>query len=218
MKVIIYSRVSTTVQSCQRQTNELLLLAKTNKWQVIKIYEEKVSGMDMIINQPKLVEMFDFINKNHVDKILCWELSRICRVPSELSNILKFLNKKKISLFIKVFNIETLDENRNINKTTETLLNSIMEYGSFEAKIVRSRVKSGYDAFRENGGKVGRKEGFKKDMELVLKENQDVIDQLNLGLSIRRIMKLTNRSSGTVQKIKKYLDNKSVSGGNPEGF
>ena len=74
-----------------------------------------------------------------------------------------------------------------------------------ERTTIRQRVKSGYDSYRKNGGKVGRKEGYKKDNETLLAEHKDIVKLLKQNLSVRKIMKLTDKSSGTVQKVKGLL-------------
>jgi DNA invertase Pin-like site-specific DNA recombinase len=79
------------------------------------------------------------------------------------------------------------------------ILTSVSE---MEKTTIRLRVKSGYENFRKNGGKVGRKEGFRKDKDLLLTEHKDVVKLLKQGYSVRKTMKLTDKSSGTVMKIK----------------
>ena len=44
MKVVIYSRVSTNSQDYKRQTEELLDFSKNMNYEVISIFEEKISG------------------------------------------------------------------------------------------------------------------------------------------------------------------------------
>ena len=58
------------------------------------------------------------------------------------------------------------------------------------------------------GIKVGRKEGFRKDNEALLTEHKDVAKLLKQGLSVRKVMKLTDKSSGTIQKVKKLVEQK----------
>ena len=74
-----------------------------------------------------------------------------------------------------------------------------------ERTTIRQRIKSGYDNYRKSGGVVGRKEGYKKSDDLILEENKDVVKLLKQGYSVRKVMKLTDRSSGLVQKIRKLL-------------
>ena len=75
-----------------------------------------------------------------------------------------------------------------------------------EKTTIRQRIKSGYENFRKNGGKVGRKEGFRKDTEAILSEHKDVVKLLKQGYSVRKVMKLTDKSSGTVQKVKRLIE------------
>jgi DNA invertase Pin-like site-specific DNA recombinase len=85
------------------------------------------------------------------------------------------------------------------------ILTSVSE---MEKTTIRQRVKSGYDQFRKNGGKVGRKDGFRKDKDLLLLEHKDVVKLLKQDYSVRKIMKLTDKSSGTIMKIKKLINDK----------
>jgi DNA invertase Pin-like site-specific DNA recombinase len=82
------------------------------------------------------------------------------------------------------------------------VLTSVSE---MEKTTIRLRVKSGYENFRKNGGKVGRKEGFRKDKGLLLSEHKDIVKLLKQNYSIRKIMKLTDKSNGTVMKVKKVM-------------
>ena len=70
---------------------------------------------------------------------------------------------------------------------------------------IRQRIKSGYDNFRKGGGKVGRKKGFKKSDDDLLEQHRDIIKYIRQGQSIRNTMKLTGKSSGTIQKIKRLI-------------
>lgn len=205
MKVVIYSRVSTSIQDYSRQTIELKDFASTMGWIVLNVFEEKISGGKKNDERPALIEMIDFIKANEVNKVLCWELSRIGRNTIEVLKTIEILNENKISLFIRNHNIETLDVEGKINPITSFMIQILTSIGEMERSTIRQRVKSGYDQFLKSGGKVGRKEGFRKDENLILQENKDVIKLLKKGYSVRKVMKLTDRSSGLVQKVKRLL-------------
>ena len=108
-------------------------------------------------------------------------------------------------MFIKNYNIETLTEDKEINPLSQFMVQILSSVSMMERVQIRQRVKSGYDNFRTNGGKVGRKEGFRKSEEDLLSEHKDVVKLLKQGLSVRKVMKLTDKSSGTIQKISKLL-------------
>jgi len=205
MKVVIYSRVSTNSQDYKRQTEELLEFSKNMNYEVVSIFEEKISGGKTNEERPELMKMINYIKSNKIDKVLCWELSRLGRNTIEVLKTIQLLNENCISLYIKNHNIETLNDKCEINPMSQFLIQILTSVSEMEKTQIRQRIKSGYESFRKNGGKVGRKEGFKKDTETLLTEHKDVVKLLKQGYSVRKTMKLTDKSSGTIQKIKKLI-------------
>jgi DNA invertase Pin-like site-specific DNA recombinase len=204
MNVVIYSRVSTSKQEFSRQTEELKLYSGNMGYSVIGIFEEIVSGAKRNEDRPILIEMMQFISQNQVSKVLVWELSRLGRNASQVLLTLDMLNQNKISLYIKNYNIETLDQDGNINPMSQFMLQILNTVNEMEKNSIVSRLRSGYkrhvfDLQRP----VGRKKGYRKPDQLILDENTDVIKLLRKGYSVRVIMKLTGKSSGLIQKIKK---------------
>jgi len=202
MKAVIYSRVSTSTQDTKRQSDELMDYASKMKMEVVKVFEEKISGAKRNDERPVLMEMIQFIKKNKIEKVLCWELSRIGRNSLEVLKTIQLLNENQISLYIKNFNIETLNEKKEVNPLSQFMVQILTSVSEMERTQIRQRIKSGYDSFRNQGGKVGRKKGYTKDKETLLQEHKDIIKFLRQGQSVRNIMKLTGKSSGTVQKVK----------------
>ncbi len=205
MRVVIFSRVSTNIQDYKRQTEELTEYSRKMGYEVVKSFEEKISGGKNNEDRPQLMAMINFIKENKIDKVLCWELSRIGRNTIEVLKTIKLLNDNCIALYIKNYNIETLSDRCEINPLSQFMIQILTSVSEMEKTTIRQRVKSGYDSFRKNGGKVGRKEGFKKDSEALLTEHKDIVKLLKQDFSVRKIMKLTDKSSGTVQKIKGLL-------------
>jgi DNA invertase Pin-like site-specific DNA recombinase len=205
MKVVIQSRVSTVIQENKRQVQELSEYASKMGWEVIKVFEEKISGGKKNEERPILLEMIQFVKDHQVDKVLCWELSRIGRNSLEVLKTIELLNENCISLFIKNYNIETLNDKCEINPLSQFMIQILTSVSQMERSQIRQRIKSGYDSFRKNGGKVGRKSGFTKDKETLLNQHKDIVKYLRQGQSVRNIMKLTGKSSGTVQKIKNLI-------------
>lgn len=207
MKVVIFSRVSSQVQDYQRQTDELKEYSKKMGWEVVKIFEEKISGGKKNEERPILMEMIDFIkeNKEHsIKKVITWELSRIGRSPIQVLRTIELLNENCISLYIKNFNLETLNDNCEVNPLSQFMIQILNSVNEMERTTIRMRMKSGYDNYRKTH-KVGRKEGFRKDEQNLLTEYKDVVKLLKQGYSIRKVMKLTDKSSGTIQKVKKII-------------
>ena len=74
-----------------------------------------------------------------------------------------------------------------------------------ERENIAHRLNSGYNQYRANGGKVGRKKGSVKSVEQIKEEYRGVIQDLQKGESIRRAAKLNDVSVSTVQRIKKLF-------------
>jgi DNA invertase Pin-like site-specific DNA recombinase len=206
VKVVIYSRVSTNLQDYQRQTLELKEFSQKNNWEVVSVFEEKISGAKSNEERPQLMKMIDFIKENNIDKVLCWELSRLGRNTLEVLKTINLLNNKCISLYIKNHNIETLNDKCEINPMSQFMIQILTSVSEMEKSTIRMRISSGYNNYRNQGGKVGRKEGFKKGNELILEENKEVVKLIKQGYSIRKVMKLTDKSSGLVQKVKRLIE------------
>ena len=64
MKVVILSRVSTHTQDNQRQINELTEFSKNRNWELVKVFQEKISGNTKNEDRPVLMEMISFIQRN----------------------------------------------------------------------------------------------------------------------------------------------------------
>lgn len=205
MKVVIYSRVSTNSQDYTRQTEELREFSCKMDFDVVEVFEEVISGGKKNVERPELARMIDFVKSNDIDKVLCWELSRLGRNSVEVLKTINLLNEHRISLYIKNHNLETLTENGEVNPMSQFMIQILTSVSEMERTTIRQRVKSGYEKYLRNGGKVGRKKGYRKDDETFLTENKDVSKLLKQGFSIRKTMKLTDKSSGTVQKVKRLM-------------
>lgn len=206
MRIVIYSRVSTSCQDFTRQTEELKDYSEKMRFDVLGVFEEKVSGGKKNEERPELMKMIDFVKSNQVDKVLCWELSRLGRNTIEVLQTIKLLSENKISLFIKNYNIETLDDKGEVNPMSQFMIQILTSVSEMERTTIRQRMKSGYDSYRKRGGKVGRKDGFRKNTSQLMEEHKDVVKLLRQGYSIRKTMKLTDKSSGTVQKMKRLIE------------
>ena len=200
-KVVIFARVSSTngTQDYERQINDLQVLASANNWTVEAIFAEKVSGAKKNIERIEL--MIDYINSHNIDKVIVTELSRLGRDTLQVLQAIEILNQNKVSVFIQNYNIETLTPEGEINPMSQFLITILAEVARMERKTIRERVASGYQNFRSNGGKVGRKVGYSKSNETMKEEYAEEIRLLKRGYSLRNTAKLTGTSVNTLRKL-----------------
>lgn len=204
-RVCIYSRVSKESGDYQRQVNELTEYAHEKGYEIVDVISEKISGGVKNEERPGLVSMMNLVRQQKVDKVLVWEASRISRVSLEAAKIISELNEYKVSLFIKNYNLETLDEKGNIDPMAKFMLAILNEFSENERLNIKMRLKSGYDKHRSQGGIVGRKSGTSESQEKFLEKHNDAIKLLKKGISIRNVSQLTGKSTKTIQKIRNAI-------------
>ena len=202
MKVIIYARVSTVIQDYDRQIDELKDYAKRMNYQVVRIFSEKVSGAKKVAERNALSELLDYVRNSKVDKVLIYECSRLSRRIVDFLQVIEELNEQKVSLYIHQNGLETLLKDGSINPIASLVLGIIAQFNSMERSLIRSRMKSGYDHFRSNGGKVGRKQGYTKTVDAMKEEYAEEIRLLRKGISLRNINKITHTSVNTLRKVR----------------
>lgn len=200
-KAVIYARVSTQGQDYDRQLAELRQYAERMNYDVVKTFSEKISGAKKVEERQAMTELLNYIEANHVDKVLIYECSRLSRRAVDFLSLIEIFNEKHISLYIHQNGLETLLPNGDINPIATLVLGILAQFNSMERSLIRSRMESGYNNYRNNGGVVGRKVGYRKTAEQMREEYAEEIRLLKKGYSLRNISKLTHTSVNTLRKL-----------------
>ncbi len=210
VKAVIYARVSTQGQDYERQLAELTHYADRMGYKVVKTFSEKISGAKKIAEREALSELLNYIETNQVDKVMIYECSRLSRRATDFLSIIETFNEKKISLYIHQNGLETLQPDGSVNPIATLVLGILAQFNSMERNLIRSRMESGYNNFRNNGGKVGRKEGFSKSVESYKVEYAEELRLLRKGYSLRNIRKITGSSITTIRKVAAIVNSKGI--------
>ena len=201
-RVVIYARVSTNSQDYERQISDLREYAKKMDYVVVKEFSEKISGAKNVAEREQLSELLSYVEANNIDKVLIYECSRLSRRIVDFLQVIEQLTDKGISLFILQNSLETLQADGKPNPIAQLVLGMIAQFNSMERGLIRSRMESGYNHYRATGGKVGRKQGYKKSTEDMKEEYAEEIRLLKKGISLRNISKITHTSVNTLRKIR----------------
>ena len=202
-KAIIISRCSTN-ESKQDVTRQSQSLTSTygNQFDIVKEFTYYKSGTK---NDEVNAEILDYAIQNGVKHIISLEISRISRKISSFALFLERCNDNNINIIIDNFKLHTLLPNGEKNAMVQTMLSIASTFANMELSLIQERLNSGRAKYIRDGGKLGRKEGSIKDDKKLITEHSDIVKYLRQGQSVRNTMKLTDKSSGTVQKIKKIL-------------
>ncbi len=204
-KAIIIARCSTNEnrQDVSRQSKELISNYES-QYEIVKEFTYYKSGTK---NDEVNGEILDYAIKHNVKHIIAIEISRISRKISSFALFLEKCNENNINIIIDNFKLHTLLPSGEINGMVQTMLSIGSTFASLELSMISMRLKSGREKFiRENGySSLGRKTGSTKDITKLLSEHADIVKFLRQGQSVRNTMKLTGKSSGTIQKVKRLV-------------
>ena len=205
-KVVILARVSTDKQDYQRQIVELTDYCSKVGWEIAKVFANKISGAKKTEERPEILEMLSYVKEHAIKRVCCLEVSRLGRNTLEALKVIQMLNDNKVSLFIKNYNLETLNPDGTPNPVASLITTILLEVASMERRTILERVNSGRNQYiakcRKEGVKMGRPTNYKKSDEAYKEQYQKELTLLRKGISLRNVHKLTNTSMNTLRKLK----------------
>lgn len=204
IKVVIYARVSTKIQDYDRQLSELRAYAQKMNYMVVAEYTEKISGAKKVEEREALIELLTYTDTHQVDKVLIFECSRLSRRAVDFLSVIENLTAKRISVYIHQNGLETLLPDGTPNPIAQLVMGILAQFNSMERSLIRNRMESGYNHYRQQGGQVGRKVGYRKSEEQMRTEYTKEIQLLRKGLSLRNVSAITNTSVNTLRKLKLF--------------
>jgi len=188
-KVVLYCRVSTKDQNCERQISELKEIAKNHNYHIVDEYiDTGFSGL--LKNRPELDRMMKDAFSKKFEMVMTLELSRIGRSTKNLLEIVEKLKDKDINLFIANQQIDTSTPSGSMFFTIASA------FATYERDLIRERVISGLQNAKKKGVVLGRKtnlNGMTKNKIIEMKSQ-------NIGLK-----KIAFETKVSVQSIRKLL-------------
>ena len=201
-KVVLYARVSTSAQDYTRQITELRKYAKKQNYEIVKEFSEKISGGKKIDERAAIKELLDFVKTNKVDKVMVYECSRLSRRQLDFLSIIEQLTEAGVSLYILQNGLETLLPDGKPNPIANLCFGIIAEFNNLEKNLIRARMTSGYEHHRSSGGRVGRKEGYRKSENEYRTTYDREITLLAKGNTLKDVRSITGTSINTLRKLK----------------
>lgn len=207
-RVALLVRVSTDKQDYNRQITELQEHCEKMGYEVMRVFANKGSGTKKNEDRSEIMEMLAYIEENKIDKVCVLEISRLGRNTLEALKVIELLNEKKICLFIKNYNLETLDAKGNVNPITSLICTILLEISSMERHTIIERMASGRDQYiakcRATGKKMGRPSTYRKSDDTMREQYKKEISLLKQGMSLRNISIITGTSIMTIRKLYKF--------------
>ena len=208
-KVVILARVSTNKQDYDRQVVELTEYCNRVGWEVAEVFANKVSGAKAVEERAEIVDMIEYIKANAIQRVVVLEISRLGRNTLEALKVIQTLNENRVSLYIKNYNLETLNPDGKPNPVASLITTILLEIASMERLTIQERMASGRDKYiakcRENGVKMGRPSSYRKSDDEYKEQYSKEISLLRKGISLRNIYAITGTSVGTLRKLQAFV-------------
>ena len=208
-RVVILARVSTDKQEYERQINELTEFCRKMNWQVEKVFANKISGAVKNEEREEIVELIEYVKSNDICRVVCLEISRVGRNTLEALKIIQTLNENGVSLYVKNYNLETLDSDGKVNPVASLICTILLEVASMERLTIKERMESGRKQYiercRRDGVKMGRPSTYRKSDEEYKRQYPREISLIRKGLSLSNISAITGSSINTIRKIKSII-------------
>jgi DNA invertase Pin-like site-specific DNA recombinase len=188
LDVAIYVRVSTASQTTENQLIELTEVCERNKWHIINIYNETISGTKSVDEGAELNRMLQDASRKKFSKVVVWSVDRVGRSMKHLVTVLSQLQDLGCDIYSYKQAIDT--------STTmgTSFFHMVGIFAELENNMRAERQKIGIRRALENGAKFGRK------TLITNKLVQKVVDLRHQGLSMRGIATELDVSTTIVQK------------------
>ena len=192
-KVALYCRVSTSTkdQTTENQLLELTAYCDRMDYEVVKVYEDEVSGAKTRERRPAYNEMCKDAFLKKFDIIIGWDVSRFGRSMKEFISFLSDCDDRDIGV-IAVKN--GLDSQSSSGRMMLKMI-GVMEEWNREMLI--ERTNAGLARTVANGTKLGRKS------VLTPSSKREITTLRDNGLSIQRIADEIGINRGAVQRFLK---------------
>ncbi len=198
-RAAILTRISLKKQKLDRQFIELEAYCRAHEYKIVGTVASVVSGRKKV-ERPDLDELIGGARRKEYDVLIVTEISRISRKPEVLRSFISELHKCRIPILFKNLGLFSIDENGNESFATNIIIAIFSELAAEEVRQLSERVKSGLDAARAKGKKLGRP-AVKESADKILKKHSKVVKQLQSGKTVAEAAKLTGTSFNTCKKV-----------------
>ena len=184
-RAVIYARTSTVDQHTENQVYDLEQLARQRGLEIIKIYQDQVSGTRA--RRPGLDQLLSDARQGKFDVVLVWACDRLARSVSHFLTVLDELGHLHIE-FISYR--EQLDTTGPLGRAVVVIISAIAE---LERSLIVERVRAGLRRAKLEGRRLGRPP-LLVDREAVRRDRQQ-------GLSISQLAKQHGIAETSVRRL-----------------
>ena len=190
-KGALYCRVSTSAkdQTTENQLRELRSYCDRLEYEVVKIYEDEVSGAKSREKRPAYSELCKDAFLKKFDIVIGWDVSRFGRSMKEFVHFLSDMDDKGIGVIAVKKGLETFSSSGRM------MMKLIGVLEEWNREMLVERTNAGLARTVANGAKLGRKSVLTPSIK------RNILNSKENGLSIRKIAEDVGINRGAVQRF-----------------
>lgn len=195
-KTAIYCRISTSMQSTDRQREDLLKVAKRFD-RVIDadhIYIDIITGFSVGEDRPNYSALLEEIEKGNIDTILFSELTRLGRNSTELLAEVQRLQDKGVDLYFEKQDLWVRPNKKDLG--SRILLAVLAITTSYEIEMFAERSISGKIDKIQKGGGIG---GDNNAYGYMNDENKKMVVRKDEAIVVNRIFNMYADGKSTIE-------------------
>lgn len=191
-RVAIYSRVSTTDQNTENQTNLLNEIVERNGWDLVDTYiDEGISGSKGRDKRPEFDRLCKDMIRRKFEVVMVWDVSRLGRSLQHLVEFLNDVQSVGCDLYIHQQGLDTSTPSGRM------MFQMVGVFSEFERSMISERVRLGLKRVKESGKKLGQPTKISEGLV------QDIWSLKDQGFGLKQISTQVPVSRSTVYKILK---------------
>jgi DNA invertase Pin-like site-specific DNA recombinase len=190
-KVASYCRVSTSTkdQTTENQIRELTAYCDRMGYEVVKVYEDEVSGAKTREKRPAYSELCKDAFLKKFDIVIGWDVSRFGRSMKEFVHFLSDMENKGIGVVAVKNGLDT------VSSSGRMMMKLIGVLEEWNREMLIERTNAGLARTVANGTRLGRKS------VLTPSTKRKILDLKGNGSSIRTISNEVGINRGAVQRF-----------------
>jgi DNA invertase Pin-like site-specific DNA recombinase len=187
-KIAIYARVSTSQQDTEIQVIEARAYAERCGYEIVEVYEDKISGMTSKDDRPELSRLLTDAFSRKFSTVIVYSIDRLGRSLRHCLEILETLKSHRCD-FVSI--TQHLDTS---SPTGQLLFNLLAVLANYERTMILERTALGRERAKARGVTFGRPSKYNESVAISVRMLREK------GAGIREIQKALRLGAGTVYK------------------
>lgn len=139
-KVAIYLRVSTNAQDYERQRHEIEAYCKSNQYDIVNVFEEKISGAKD--DRPQFNALCD-LTSDDINAVIVWEISRLGRKLTTVIKAVEDFKDKGINVISLKEHFELFEKDGRVSPSSMIMMSLFSTMAVIERENIMERSRSG---------------------------------------------------------------------------